>query len=78
MMHMKYDKKVDAIYISLSDKKCAVTKKLDDMRYVDYAQDGSPVGVELLGVSSGVETEDLPNAAEIARLLEGRDIKIFA
>jgi len=77
-MQLKYDKKVDAIYITLSTKKCAETKKLDDMRYVDYASDGTPVGVELLGVSGGVAVEDLPKAAELTRLLEGRDIKVFA
>jgi len=77
-MRSKIDKKVDAIYITLCSKTCARTKKLDDMRYIDYASDGTPVGIELLGVSGGVAVEDLPKTAELTRLLEGRDIKVFA
>ena len=75
---VEYDKEADAIYIRLSDKPYAYTKPLDHMRYVDYAVDGTPIGVELLAISDGVDVRDLPNMKEIIQLLEGRRIKIYA
>ena len=75
---MEYDKGADAIYIYLSDKPVAYTKKLDDMRYVDYTSDDTPVGIELLCVSGGVDVIDLPNSEEITRVLENKRIKILA
>ena len=37
-----YDQEADAIYITFSDKPVASTRAL---RVIDYAADGSPVGV---------------------------------
>lgn len=71
------DKKVDAVYISLSEKPYAYTKRLDDMRYVDYASDKTPIGVELLGVSWGVNISGLPHGREIAEALEEKGIKVY-
>lgn len=59
-MKLKYDKTADAIYIKLSDEQYAYGKDLDDLRRVDYDAEGNPRGVELLCVSKGVITEDLP------------------
>ena len=73
-----YDQEADAIYITFSDKTVASTKALDDMRMIDYAADGSPVGIELLCVSEGVITEDLPHLKDVLHLLEGIQVKIFA
>ena len=73
-----YDQEADAIYITFSDKRVASTRALDDMRVIDYAADGSPVGVELLCVSEGVITEDLPHLKDVLHLLEGIQVKIFA
>jgi uncharacterized protein YuzE len=73
-----YDQEADAIYITFSDKPVASTKALDDLRVIDYAADGSPIGVELLCVSEGVITEDLPHLKDILHLLEGIQVKIFA
>ena len=77
-MYVEYDKKADAIYIYLNDKLVDHTQKLDDLRYVDYACDDIPVGIELLCVSDGVITNDLPQRAELESLLEKYHIKIFA
>ena len=41
-----YDQEADAIYITFSDKPVASTRALDDIRVIDYAADGSPVGIE--------------------------------
>ena len=77
-MNMEYDKKADAIYIYLSDEPVDHTEKLDEARYIDYACDDTPVGIELLCVSEGVITNDLPQRAEVEELLEKHHIKIFA
>lgn len=77
-MYVEYDKKADAIYIYLNDEPVDRTEKLDDLRYIDYACDDTPVGIELLCVSEGVITNDLPKRAQVESLLEKHHIKLFA
>jgi len=77
-MRIKYDKEADAIYISFSDAPYAYGKDLDNERRIDYDANGEPRGVELLCVSEGVITNDLPHRGEIERLLEKHNIKLFA
>ena len=77
-MYAKYDKKADAIYIYLNDEPVDHTQKLDDLRYIDYASDNTPVGIELLCVSEGVITNDLPKRTKVEVLLEEQRIKLFA
>jgi uncharacterized protein YuzE len=77
-MRMKYDREADAIYILFSDKPYAYGKDLDNERRVDYDTDGNVRGIELLCVSSGVITDDLPNRAEVERFLYDKGIKVFA
>ncbi|MCJ7514927.1 MAG: DUF2283 domain-containing protein [Dehalococcoidia bacterium] len=77
-MKIKYDRKADAIYIHLSDAPYAYGKDLDKERRIDYDANGQPRGVELLCVSDGVITDDLPHRAEIERLLGERGIKAYA
>ena len=77
-MRIEYDVKADAIYIYLDDRPVDHTQKLDDLRYVDYARDDTPVGIELLCVSGGVVTNDLPERTQVESLLEKRHIKTFA
>jgi len=77
-MRMEYDREADAIYVYLSDASYAYGKNLDNERRIDYDADGNPMGVELLCVSDGVNMHDLPQSEEISRLLEGKNIKVFA
>jgi uncharacterized protein YuzE len=77
-MKLKYDKTADAIYITLSTMPYAYGKDLDDLRRVDYAADGNPIGIELLCVGHGVCTDDLPYKREVERMIEDEGIKIFA
>jgi len=77
-VRLEYDKEADAIYIYFSDAPYAYGKDLDKERRIDYASDNTPIGVELLCVSEGVITDELPNRAEIERALEDRGIKVFA
>lgn len=78
LLKVEYDKEVDAIYITLSEKPYAYSKALDYTRHIDYASDNTPIGVELLCVSDGVIVDDLPQRAEIERMLDSKNIKIFA
>ena len=77
-MKVRYDKQADAIYILLSEKPYAYGKDLDEERRIDYDAAGNPRGVELLCVSTGVITNDLPNRAEIERTLGSKGIKVYA
>jgi len=77
-MYIKYDKQADAVYILISNKPYAYGKDLDNERRIDYDADGNPRGVELLCVSTGVITDDLPNRVELERALESRGIRACA
>jgi uncharacterized protein YuzE len=77
-MRVEYDKKADAIYIYLSNGLYAYGKNLDHERRIDYDANDEPIGIELLCVSEGVITNDLPHRGEIERLLEKHHIKLFA
>jgi len=69
-VHVEYDSEADAIYIMLREPEGAVeTQFIDDARYVDYDATGLVVGVELLGVSQGVDLSGLPEASRIAEAL---------
>jgi uncharacterized protein YuzE len=51
-MKIKYDQKADAAYIQLNNKKpYQASRKITDNVLVDYAQDGSVVGIEVLAAS---------------------------
>ncbi len=77
-MELPHDTKADALYIRLSDKHFALTKSLDDRRHVNYAQDGSPIGIEVLYPSLGVNVDELPFEAAIGRLLEEHGFKVVS
>ncbi len=54
-MQIKYDKKVDAMYIKLNENEpYHVTKKVTDDVLVDYSKDGKVIGVEVLAASENV------------------------
>ncbi|MFC1928165.1 DUF2283 domain-containing protein [Chloroflexota bacterium] len=77
-MDIHYDKAADAIYIQFNNKTYSHGEDLDEERRIDYDADGNLIGVELLCVSEGVITDDLPNKAEIEKALDDRGIKIYA
>ena len=77
-IEIRQDTEADAIYILFVDIPYSHGKSLDDERHIDYGENGVVRGVELLCVSTGVITDDLPNRAEIEQVLEDRGIKIYA
>ena len=76
-MKFKHDPEADAIYIYLSEKPYAYGTDLDDERRIDYASDNTPIGVELLWVSDGVNLNSLPHIDEITEVLEASGIKTY-
>jgi hypothetical protein len=74
----EYDQEVDAAYITLRDLPRAFGHLLDDARYVDFAADNTPIGIELVAVSKGVNVEGLPEREEVERLLTAHGVKIVA
>lgn len=76
--HMEFDKKANAIYVSFSNKQVAYTKKLDNFRYVDYDDNDSVVGIELLNINNVVLTDNLPDKAEINIELKSKGINVYA
>jgi hypothetical protein len=52
-------------------------KKCEDRR-IDYAADNTPIGIELLDVSKGVNLDSFPEPDEITKCLLKYNIKIYA
>jgi uncharacterized protein YuzE len=77
-LRVEHDRKADAVYVHLSDKPYAYGENLDDARRIDYAEDGTPRGIELLYVSQGVDLADLPQADELSDALREHDIRELA
>lgn len=76
-MKFKHDVEADAAYIYLSDEPYAYGRDLDDLRRIDYASYNTPIGVELLCVSKGVNLYGLPRKGEIAEILERNGIRAY-
>jgi len=66
-MKSEYDKHSDAAYFEFSTARPTRQVKLDDARIIDYAADGSVVGVEFISPSRGVDLADVPMAGEIVK-----------
>jgi uncharacterized protein YuzE len=77
-MKLEYDERADAVYIYFSDAPYSYGEDIDNERGIYYDADGELIGVELLSVSNGVITADLPYRSEIERLLGEHHIKVFA
>lgn len=75
---VEHDLDANAVYVHLADLPYAYGEDLDRERRIDYAEDGTPIGVEFTCVSGGVELEALPRAQEIASALGRLDIRVYA
>jgi len=74
MIRVEHDREAKALYIYLSEKPYAFGEDLDSQRRIDYAEDRTPIGIELLNVDRGVDLSDLPDAANVAAAIDGYDI----
>lgn len=77
-MKYEYDPDADCAYVLINDLPHAYSREIDEARFVDFAKDGTVIGIELLYVGSGVDISGLPYEPEVARLLEENKVKIFA
>ena len=53
-MKMRYDKKVDAMYIELATGKYNKTRKVSDVILVDEDKDGKVLGIEILDATENI------------------------
>jgi uncharacterized protein YuzE len=70
-----YDREADAVYVKLSDRPYAFGEDIDHERRVDYAEDGTPIGVEILCASAGVDLSNLPRLDEVGDALRQLGIR---
>lgn len=57
-MKIRYDKKVDAVYIDLARGKYHVSKKITDDIVVDLTKSGKVLGIEILDASENIPSFD--------------------
>ena len=72
-----YDREAGAVYVRLSDRPYAFGEDIDHERRVDYAADGTPIGIEVLCVSDGVDLSHLPQADEVADALRQIGVRVL-
>lgn len=58
---MKYDKKVDAVYIELAKGKYSITRKISDAVVVDEDSKGKVLGIEILDATKNISAFDPQN-----------------
>lgn len=75
-MTYEYNQDTDCGYILINKLPHAYSKEVDDARFVDYAEDGTVIGIELLYVSSGVDVSGLPQEQEVADELAKHGVKV--
>jgi uncharacterized protein YuzE len=74
---LEYDEAVDAAYLQVSEAAVDRHVQLDDARGLDYAADGSLVGIELLSPRrKGVVLDGLPFPADVARVVRSCGFRI--
>lgn len=75
---LEYDESVDAAYLAVSGKPFDHQVRLDDARGIDYAADGSVIGIEILSPRrKGVLLDGLPFRADVARILQAVPFRIL-
>jgi uncharacterized protein YuzE len=75
---LEYDESVDAAYLTFGEAEWTRQERLDDARAVNYADDGSVIGVELLSPRrKGVRLDRLPYPEEIAKVMRSVGFRIL-
>jgi len=64
-MKIRYDKQVDAMYISLAKGKYDSTRKISDVILVDEDKKGKILGIEILDVTKNISAFD-PTKTQIS------------
>lgn len=76
----KYSQEADATYVYLNPGRVAYSKLLDDLRVIDFGEDGRVVGIEFLQVSDGIDLSDVPERERVEQLINdlGLGVKTYA
>lgn len=75
---LEYDESVDAAYLTVSDEPWARQERLDDARGVNYAADGSVIGIEVLSPRrKGVLLDGLPLRDDVVRVLRSVGFRVL-
>jgi uncharacterized protein YuzE len=75
---LEYDESVDAAYLTVSDDPWERQERLDDARGVNYAADGSAIGIEMLSPRrKGVLLEGLPFPADVERVIRSVGFRVL-
>lgn len=75
---LEYDESVDAAYLSLADAPWDHQVRLDDARGINYAADGSVIGIEILSPRrKGVQLDGLPYSDDVARVMRSCGFRIL-
>ena len=77
-MKTTFDRKDDVAYVEFSSADSARQIALDDATIIDYAADGSVVGVEFISPSRGVNLAGVPRAVDIEREIRRLGLPIRA
>lgn len=59
-MEIEYDKEADALYIEFKPGKVSKTEKVDKETFIDYFEDGTVKGIEILAASKRAFDLDNP------------------
>jgi len=63
-MKIRYDSKIDALYINLASGKYDKSKKITDSIVVDLTKSGKVLGIEILDASENIQKFD-PNNLKV-------------
>jgi len=75
---LEYDESVDAGYITVKEADWDHQVRLDDARGIDYAADGSVIGIEILSPRrKGVKLDGLPFPGDVARVLQAVSFRVL-
>ena len=69
-MRVEHYPDTDAVYVHLSDAKVARTAGSTDGWAIDFAEDGSVVGVEFWGISEGIDLAGIPERVRVQQALQ--------
>ena len=75
---LEYDEAVDAAYLTVSDRAWDRQVRLDDARGINYAADGSVIGIEILSPRrKGVLLDGLPYRDDVIRVMRSVGFRLL-
>ena len=75
---LEYDESVDAAYLVAADGEWDHQERLDDARGINYASDGTVLGIEILSPRRrGVLIDGLPYPGDVARVMRAVGFRIL-